>query len=94
MRGMRRLGSIVLLVAWTAAHAADCTLNGTDDAADIAAGASDCNTNGVPDTCDRFPLAFVESRVAAGSMPGPIAVAGLNDDATLDIAVANRDAAT
>jgi hypothetical protein len=91
---MRRLGSIVLLLAWTAAHAADCNLNGSDDAADIVAGASDCNTNGVPDTCDLFPLSFVESRVAAGSMPGPIAAAELNGDGTIDVAVANRDAAT
>jgi FG-GAP-like repeat len=92
---MRRLALIVLVLAWTSAHALDCNLNGVDDAADIAAGAaSDCNANGALDVCDLFPLALVESRVAAGSTPGPIVAGALNDDATTDLAVANQGAGT
>jgi hypothetical protein len=60
----------VITWSWLAVHAADCDLNGVEDAADIEAGTSqDCNSNGVPDACDIVPLTF-------GTVGDPVTFAG------------------
>ena len=92
---MRRLGVALCLLAWAAAAgAADCNLNGVEDATDIGAGAADCNANGVPDTCELFPVAFTASRLPAGSLPAAVATGELTGDTLPDLAIANPDAGT
>ncbi|HYR95099.1 MAG TPA: VCBS repeat-containing protein, partial [Candidatus Binatus sp.] len=92
---MRRLGAVVCVLAWVvAAGAADCNLNGVDDATEIGGGAADCNANGMPDTCELFRVAFAASRLPAGSSPAAIATGELTGDRLLDLAIANRDAGT
>src|SRR5213594_4229404 len=93
MRQVRRfLAPIVLpMLCSPALLSADCNLNGTDDAAEIAAGtARDCNRNGVPDDCDLAPsgLGFLSGGkllLPYPNDPGPLTLADLDEDGALDV---------
>jgi hypothetical protein len=93
---MLRFAVLSLVVAWVSvARAADCNLNGIDDAAEISTGgAADCNANGVPDACDVFPLAFTASAVPLAASGGAVVSAELTGDRPRDLAVLDPGAGT
>ena len=71
--------------------AADCNLNGVEDAVEIASGASaDCNLNGVPDSCEFAPLelGLVAPGISPAGKPQAALAADLDGDGASDIATA------
>lgn len=74
-------------------RAADCNLNGLEDAAEVAEGKGpDCNQNGIPDACDlapRFALRAPES-FAVGIFPTTVVSGDLNGDGMRDLVTVNE----
>src|SRR5262245_61640718 len=79
-----------------ALRAADCNLNGTNDATDLLTGRSrDCNGNTIPDECDLKPsgFGFAEPQFfPLGLTPQVIVAADLNGDALADLVTGGSSA--
>ncbi len=88
--------ALLIAIGTAAALAADCNLNGVEDAEEVASGvAQDCNADEIPDACQFAPteFGFGSDRLPLISSPRGVAAADFNGDGWDDLAIGSQDAA-